>query len=605
MKNSLIFLFLSLVGMQLTRAQEVLSDLSSNAVLSEPRSSGTKHGRPASDTLSLPFLDDFSREGIYPGNTLWVDSNVYINDDYPLNQPTVGVATFDGINKHGVPYEPNNPLAWGKADSLTSRPINLYDYEENNIIKRYNRSDSLFLSFYYQAKGLGNGPDPEDSLVLQFRVPGKDWVHVLSLSPDTADTLFRKALITITDTSFFKKGFQFRFLNYSTLSGNLDHWHIDYVYLNKNKSINQYVKDVAFINRQKSMLKTYQSMPWSHYTTAEKRTQFTINLRNLSSPAEQPLPVPYAYGIYSPYVSTLTATPQIEPDSDTSLTYSFPFDFTPSGSTDDIEFEISHLISPSPNVVLSNDTIRFFQRFSNYFAYDDGTAENGYGVNVNLAKIAYRYTLTHSDTLRGLGIFFNRLINNLSERTFRIIVWKSLSPEDSIYTTGRFQPVYNGINGFHFYGFEKPVPVSGTFYIGIQQFTADILNIGFDRNTDAHTNLFYHRGDNWYRSNIKGSVMMRPYLGKFIPAAITENDVTDGMTIYPNPASERLFLRIRPGMRNARAEIHDLLGRLRADTEISSGMIDVSGLPNGLYLLRVRYDNSFSKTVKLIISRDE
>src|SRR3954471_22646353 len=50
------------------------------------------------DTVLLPFVDDFSRDGIYPFDCLWTDSAVFINDDFADNPPTFGVATFDGVN---------------------------------------------------------------------------------------------------------------------------------------------------------------------------------------------------------------------------------------------------------------------------------------------------------------------------------------------------------------------------------------------------------------------------------------------------------------------------------------------------------------------------
>src|SRR3954468_4446978 len=37
------------------------------------------------DTLSLPFIDDFSYDGVYPSAALWVDSDVFINRDFPVD----------------------------------------------------------------------------------------------------------------------------------------------------------------------------------------------------------------------------------------------------------------------------------------------------------------------------------------------------------------------------------------------------------------------------------------------------------------------------------------------------------------------------------------
>src|ERR1041384_2224840 len=58
----------------------------------------------AADTLILPFIDDFAQESIYPNTDLWLDSGAFINSTFCDNPPTVGVATFDGIDKLGRLY---------------------------------------------------------------------------------------------------------------------------------------------------------------------------------------------------------------------------------------------------------------------------------------------------------------------------------------------------------------------------------------------------------------------------------------------------------------------------------------------------------------------
>jgi hypothetical protein len=613
MRKKILYSALSLVVLLSApvQAQEVLSDLGGNPVIKEylrthPAASRKARTQAPGDTLHLPLSDDFSREGIYPDQGLWLDSNVYINDDYPQNAITIGVATFDGTDQHGSPRNPFSPSAQGIADSLTSRPVNLFDYIDpsDNLLKTYKPSDSVFISFYYQAQGLGNRPEPEDSLLLQFRVPGKSWRTVRRFTADTLRTDFRKAELLITDTAFLKKGFQFRFVNYATLSGSLDHWHIDYVYLNRRLSLNRYLNDVAFVKRQKSMLKDIQSKPWSHYSPSDRETGFSISMRNLSSPQSQPNLTFYDYGIYSPYVSTQSNTPQVPPNSVFTNTYNFPFDFTPSGSTDDIGFEIKHIINPSPDVNLSNDTLRYVQRFANYFAYDDGTAENGYGINANLGKIAYRFTLSHPDSLRAVGIFFTQLIDNLSGRAFRFKVWTSLSPEDSIYTSEtQFLTYEKGINQFYLYRLSKAVPVSGTIYVGMEQYTEDILNIGFDRNTNAQQNLFYNTGSGWYSSQKAGSIMLRPYVGKPVPLSIGEQPVASPLRFYPNPASGSITIPGILDISGVRVEVVDLLGRTYFSEIPVSERISIEALEQGIYFVRVHNAQGRAMTAKLVVSR--
>ena len=85
----------------------------------------------AQTSLQLPFFEDFSTAAGYPGidkpnSTRWQPgSGVYINNTMAVNHPTVGVASFDGLNASGRPYVQNNQLAQSYTDTLASLPINL------------------------------------------------------------------------------------------------------------------------------------------------------------------------------------------------------------------------------------------------------------------------------------------------------------------------------------------------------------------------------------------------------------------------------------------------------------------------------------------------
>jgi len=55
--------------------------------------------RTTADTISLPFIEDFAGFGIYPDNSLWLDSEVFVNNSYPDTPIFRGVVTFDCLNK--------------------------------------------------------------------------------------------------------------------------------------------------------------------------------------------------------------------------------------------------------------------------------------------------------------------------------------------------------------------------------------------------------------------------------------------------------------------------------------------------------------------------
>ncbi|MBK7183945.1 MAG: hypothetical protein IPH89_14055 [Bacteroidetes bacterium] len=151
----------------------------------------------------------------------------FVNQGYAKAPITYGVVTFDGVDSAGYPYNFNMASgATGIADYLTSKPIRL----------NYPDSDSIYFSFYFQPQGLGNAPEQSDSLVLEFKGRGTlaSWDRIWAKKGTTLavnDSSWTLVMIPITDTTYLKDGFQFRFKNYATLSGSLDHWNIDIILL--------------------------------------------------------------------------------------------------------------------------------------------------------------------------------------------------------------------------------------------------------------------------------------------------------------------------------------------------------------------------------------
>ena len=63
---------------------------------------------------------------------------------------------------------------------------------------------------------------------------------------------------------------------------------------------------------------------------------------------------------------------------------------------EEIGYETNHL------GVFDNDSIGFNQVFSNYYAYDDGTAEKAYALDAIGGQLAVRFLLAKADTLDGV-----------------------------------------------------------------------------------------------------------------------------------------------------------------------------------------------------------
>src|SRR5687767_6429149 len=103
-----VFLFLCCT----LHAQEFLRPLTGNINITETGENNTEaQYRRSAITLQLPFIDDFSysTKQIYPAQGRWTDEMVFINSGMGRNPQSIGVATFDGLNKNGYPYLPGLP----------------------------------------------------------------------------------------------------------------------------------------------------------------------------------------------------------------------------------------------------------------------------------------------------------------------------------------------------------------------------------------------------------------------------------------------------------------------------------------------------------------
>src|SRR6218665_198364 len=242
MKRFLVLVFLWTLhhaGM----GQEALTPLRSNPSLIYPELR-TEASRPAREqsgqnpqhrtqaaSLFIPFIEDFfyAPTSSVPDPAKWSDSSAFVNAGYPISPPSIGVATFDGLNKHGYPYDPlilNNNIT-RPADRLASQPINLQVTATSQALQP---SDSVALSFYYQSAGYGETPELNDSLVLDLYAPVQNkWYNTIwyktrsgNSNLGKGDTTFTRAFIWIDSTKFLQDGFRFRFRNSATTTGNFD-----------------------------------------------------------------------------------------------------------------------------------------------------------------------------------------------------------------------------------------------------------------------------------------------------------------------------------------------------------------------------------------------
>ncbi len=567
-------------------------------------------------SIELPFYDDFSNSFVYPDSTKWIDKFAFVNDGFAVNPINIGYVTLDAINQYGDVYSHLPTYSSAIADYLTSKPVNL----------SYNISDSIYFSFYYQSGGLGNTPEIKDSLVLQFKTFESDWKSIWRAAGGTTMEEFNLVMIPIRDTNYLKDGFQFRFLNYASVSSNYepswisncDHWHLDNIYIDTARNYSDTLtKDAAFVSNFQSMLKDFESIPWNHYkalSSPENIMKDTLNFVYNNTFESDVLNINRMFEVKNLFSDILIASDYDDNENIDPLTiieYSKPVNFIYSSEdADSAKFTITGILGTDVieqrNIFRWNDTIRYYQNFYNYYAYDDGTAEKGYGIggeNTAYASLAYRFTPVKPDTLRGVYIYFNHVLNNGNQKYFFLTVWSDNNgiPGDTIIRIEGVRPEFNGeLNGFVYYSLGDGIYIDTTFYIGWTKTTDDMLNCGFDMNRVANNNLFLNITGEWQVSTIEGALMVRPVFGYEPSVSYESYTIKQDFTFYPNPANEFIFFNELTNVKNI--EIYDLQGKLVIQSAFKN-KIDISYLDNGIYFIKLSSEDSNYKVKKLIISK--
>ncbi len=567
------------------------------------------------DTLNLPFFDDFSNTYPYPNQKFWADKKAYINSYLPDKAISVGVATLDAVDENGILYSQASYGNLFTADFLTSKPINLYFPDD----------ESIYLSFYYQPQGLGDAPEGQDSLLLDFFSPlTKEWKTVWQVS-GTTNQEFKQAMIHITDTLYLQKGFQFRFKNFCSLSGstspsmvgNADFWHIDYVYLNKNRNQNDInPKDVAFIEPLQSLLEEYESIPYLHFrdnSDVKMRKTIDVTFRNNDNARKTIDSLKYIFKNLrnNSKVDTLFAGSHQINKNQISKYQAQSFYRFPTLPQDSAIFQVEAKFVTDEDDSTINNSIFYQQKFFNYYAYDDGSAESGYGLTgegTQNAMCAYKFFTFKPDTLWAVQIYFNQTLNKASWKPFHITIWNSKGqgiPAQRIFKQEGQRPIYEKeLNRYHTYVLDTALFISDTFYIGWTQTSIDMLNVGFDINRQPKEKIYYNISGEWQVSKKKGALMIRPILGKryFPPTNIPQNNEISEIKVFPNPASDKIFISTIFENKIIELNIFDLYGRKIQQHFLndSETQISISHLKNGLYFLRFSLPNGKVKTLKFL-----
>jgi len=548
-----------------------------------------------------------------PG-TLWVDNYAYINNTYPILPPSIGVATLDGLNEFGMPYNNASNNTYGDADVLTSKGVNLSGLSEG---------DSVYLSFFYEPKGLGDFPDVQDSLIVEFKDVGDIWWRAWARPgytvPNQDSVKFNQVMLLVPNrplqNSYFHNNFQFRFRNKASLYGALDHWHLDYVKLDKNRSsVDTVIQDVAFVYPYPTILKEYTHLPADQFAgNADLVDNISLLVRNNDPNAvNNPPATNFAFSaletyptpavVLTPTTLAFNAEPykfiEVNPAAD----YVIPT--VPNWPVDSLTIFSQVSITPNDSRP-QNDTLRSRQIFSNTMAYDDGSAEAAYGITGNgTKKFGYEFILNQPDTLVGFQVMFTQVEQNVANLVFNYHLWDSIKLNDFAFEDAPIKSIENkkpyyvdSVNGFYTYKLDTPIILSGRIFFGWAQFDERNLQIGYDLNSPlGNKHMYVQTFGTWKKSTITtpGSPMIRlifdtDYYGGTTAIKNPALALAPVVTLYPNPSHGIVHVQSNEIYFNI--ELFNTVGMKMAEYEKVS-QFDISSLPVGMYIARIRNEKT-------------
>ncbi len=569
------------------------------------------HSKPISGkickSLSLPFFDDFAA-GV---DTNWLDNRgVRINNSLSLRAPSIFVASFDGADERGVPYNFAEPAKVGYADSLVSQCFDL---------NKFSIADSLIISFFIQAGGYGEKPNEEDSLILFAKNSQGTWKKIWSASPDSVIE-FKKVDVKLADTGFFHSNFQFGFANIARTSGPFDVWNLDYVYFYSKKQDNRAGRfDIAVASPFARLFGKYRAMPLQQFRARPIVDTTFVEIANLSQELKL-IAHPVILRQYEEVDSVLFevreqqvetfSTGTFQSDQSTNLIesgerlrVSVPLEFSwMRGDLDScwVEAEIALNTQENNQIIRTtlNDTLRYRAAIKDYYAYDDGTAEYGIGMRQRFGRFAVRFVLEREALLTDIDLYMPRIGINQEGQIYRICVWKYIDMNDTkkdklLFVQTRTVQYGEQLDKFQRLNlipenpkFEELLILEDTFYIGIQQLTEELMPLGFDENTDSQTEIFFNIGSKWEKnSNIPGSIMIRPVFRRNAVNVGLAEDLQRQSIPYPNPAKKIIHI---DNQDIVFARIMDLQGRVLMEAELNQTReINVEHLSEGMYLLEL------------------
>lgn len=554
----------------------------------------------------LPFWDDFSKNGI--DTTKWISEGATHSFTVGIAPPSYGVALLDGVDERGRPYS-TVLVEQGITDKITSVPIDLTGLNEEE-------KNTVFISFFWQSGGRAEMPDFNDDLSLLFLDSTNTWIEIWNTMPGEQFT-FTSEIIQIRE-EFHHENFQFRFQISGRASGPFDSWILDYVYLNKNRNINDlFFPDRALTQTNLRPLGKFSAIPLFELRQAEfeawtnsgnefknlenrfRAMEYSVVLRDKSDNS-----IVKSINTNTPFNPVPLANERRAFESNNFNNVDIPsqetdYELTTYLTTGDKN--LYQIINGDSlffdNIDLRiNDSVKTTIPIRDFLAYDDGNVDYSAGINQRSGMLANRFEVSNTAFVKGISINFTNFTQ--ANSIIDLMIWRNLE-ENPIYVKEVFIPEKNSLSEFSYFELEENIRVEEIFFVGFTQFTNDFVYVGLDKTFDNGREVFFNVTGSWQQNEVvEGSLMIRVHL--------SENPVIDedaqpeaGFKLFPNPVTD--WLHIEGDLEEY--SVFDPYGRvlnLPMEGYEKGKMINFTGLQKGVYVVNIIYNNE-SKSIRVLV----
>ena len=595
--------------------------------------------------VPLPFFDDFTTplEGA-PRLQNWRPvGGAFVSNRLAQLPLTRGAATLDGLRANGVRYglsysgQINSPN--GTLDSLVSQPIDLGSLSTG---------DQVYLSFAWQAGSVVSVPGagtPSNTVRLELFVKTSTgaWESKWFYNAVRQRTGFRQQVIDLNQAKYLHGNFQLMFVASGNTADNSDNFSVDYVLLDRGRTrglADTTYTDVATgaglagslpTGGLRSPLRRFTAMPVWQYNaasppTSELNPRLGVNVSNLSGTAS-PLSVDVlgtvrdltAGAVLGPWLQAPTliaGNSRQSPIMGPAAAQPLPMSAPPKR----LRYTLALNSRETTARTLANDTIFRDVELNNYYAYDDGSAENitnllPYATGQQSA-FAYRFDLNQPDNVRGVRLVPVFTASDAGSRVVTVSVWadkNGLPDETKVLGSKTYTIPVAYPAGWEYFqiDFDRPVPVAGTFYVGFSQpSTGRTLHYGLDLNSTFPARHFFRRDNaaQWDTANFqpsgavqRGALLMRPVMTNNVITASTPAAEAAAFSLYPNPAHGAVRVA---GPAFVRAAVLDAVGRVvwqQLAAEAGQPLLSLPTLPPGVYLVRLTLANGRTVAQRLLL----